>query len=81
MLDLATVYVRTYLPGRVLAGTLARALRLLIPLAGPLDRRLMRSRDGHVLASSVFVHARKPLDPRRWFRESQPDPDGERSRA
>jgi uncharacterized protein YbaR (Trm112 family) len=59
MLDLATVCVRTYLPGRVLTGALARALRLLIPLAGPLDRRLMRSRDGHVLASSVFVHARK----------------------
>ena len=60
LLDLATVFVRTYLPGRLVAGVLARALRLLILLAGPLDRRLMRGRDGHVLASSVFVHARKP---------------------
>jgi hypothetical protein len=60
MLDLATVFVRTHLPGRFLAGALARALRLLILLTGPLDRRLMRGRQGHVLASSVFVHARKP---------------------
>jgi SAM-dependent methyltransferase/uncharacterized protein YbaR (Trm112 family) len=58
--DLATLYCRTYLPTRLLSRGAQRAVALASLLLRPLDRRLHRSPDAHVLASTVYAHARKP---------------------
>jgi SAM-dependent methyltransferase len=59
--DLASLYFRTYLPGRLL-GRLAQRLVVLASLVfRPIDRRLNRTPDAHLLASTVYTHARKPL--------------------
>lgn len=60
LIDLASVYLRSFLPGRILPGLLARLLRLLTIVAAPLDRRLGRRADAHVVASNVYALARKP---------------------
>jgi SAM-dependent methyltransferase len=60
LIDLCSVYVRSFLPGRVLPGAIARLLRLLAVITAPLDRRLAEHPDGHVVASNVFSLARRP---------------------
>jgi SAM-dependent methyltransferase len=60
LIDLVSVYVRSFLPGRVVGGVIARLLRLLAVLTAPLDRRLAVHPRGHVVASNVFSLARKP---------------------
>jgi ubiquinone/menaquinone biosynthesis C-methylase UbiE len=58
--DLMALYLRTYLPTRLLSRTAHRLALVASLLARPLDRRLLRSPDAHVLASTVYTHARKP---------------------
>jgi hypothetical protein len=58
--DLVALYCRTYLPTRLLSGGAQRAVALASLLIRPLDRRLNRSPAAHVLASTVYAHARKP---------------------
>lgn len=61
LIDLASAYVRAVVPGRTLAGMIARCIRLLaIPLA-PLDRRLAGGAGSHLVASNVWALARKSL--------------------
>jgi SAM-dependent methyltransferase len=60
LIDLCSVYVRSFLPGRLLPGIAARLLRLLAVVTAPLDRRLAEHPNGHVVASNVFVLARRP---------------------
>jgi SAM-dependent methyltransferase len=59
LIDVASVALRTYLPGRAAPGVLARLLRLLMVPLRPLDRRLAARADGHVVAANVFAVARK----------------------
>jgi len=58
--DLAALYCRTYLPTRLLSRGAQRLVVLASLLVRPLDRRLNRSPDAHVLASTIYAHARKP---------------------
>jgi SAM-dependent methyltransferase len=60
LIDLCSVYVRSFLPGRLLPGLIARLLRLLAVAGAPLDRRLAEHPNGHVVASNVFALARRP---------------------
>jgi hypothetical protein len=60
LIDLCSVYVRSFLPGRLLPGLAARALRLLAIATAPLDRRLAEHPNGHVVASNVFCLAQRP---------------------
>jgi uncharacterized protein YbaR (Trm112 family) len=60
LIDLCSVYLRSFLPGRLLPGVAARFLRLLAIVTAPLDRRLAEHANGHVVASNVFVLARRP---------------------
>jgi SAM-dependent methyltransferase len=59
LLDLAAVYLRAFVPTWFLSRTLWASARLLLVPARALDRRLERSTDAHVLASTVFAHLRK----------------------
>lgn len=59
--DLAALYLRHYLPGRVLSRGAERLARLLGLMLRPLDRRLHRRPEAaEVLASSVYARLRKP---------------------
>ena len=59
LVDLTSVYLRSFLPGRVLGGTLARFLRLLSRLLAPLDRFLAQREGAHIVASNVWVLCRQ----------------------
>jgi SAM-dependent methyltransferase len=59
LIDLCSVYMRSFLPGRVLPGLAARMLRLLAVMTAPLDRRLAEHSNGHVIASNVFCLAQR----------------------
>jgi SAM-dependent methyltransferase len=59
LIDLGSVYVRSFLPGRLLAGLAARLLRLLAVASAPLDRRLAQHPNAHVIASNVFSLAER----------------------
>jgi uncharacterized protein YbaR (Trm112 family) len=59
--DLTSVYFRTYLPTRLLSRLAQRVVVLGSLMFRPIDRRLNRTPSAHVLASSVYTHARKPL--------------------
>jgi SAM-dependent methyltransferase len=63
LIDLGSVYLRSFLPGRILPGVIARLLRLLAVATAPLDRRLAQHPNGHVLASNVFSLARRAEQP------------------
>jgi SAM-dependent methyltransferase len=58
--DLAALYLRTYLPTRFLSRAGWAAALLIARLLRPLDRRLLRDPEAHVLASVVYAHVRKP---------------------
>jgi len=59
--DLASLYLRHYLPGRVLSRGAERFALLLGLLVRPLDRRLHRRPEAaELLASSVYARLRKP---------------------
>lgn len=58
--DLAALYLRTYLPTRFLSRAGWAAALLIARLLRPLDRRLLRDPEAHVLASVVYAHLRKP---------------------
>jgi SAM-dependent methyltransferase/uncharacterized protein YbaR (Trm112 family) len=60
LIDLCSVYVRSFLPGRLLPGLIARMLPLLAVATAPLDRRLAQRPNGHVIASNVFTLAERP---------------------
>jgi SAM-dependent methyltransferase len=55
LLDLISVYLRSYLPGRVLKAVLSRAVRILYAILTPVDRRLGDRPDSYIVASNVFV--------------------------
>lgn len=57
--ELLTVYLRTFVPTWFLSRSLAALARLALLPFRPLDRLLQRSRDAHLLASSVYTHAVK----------------------
>ena len=57
--DLAALYFRTFLPTRILSRGAHRLTLLASMLFRPLDRLVHRSSSAHVLASSVYSHARK----------------------
>jgi hypothetical protein len=59
LIDLCSVYVRSFLPGRLLPGLISRMLRLLAVISAPLDRRLAQHPNGHVIASNVFTLAER----------------------
>jgi uncharacterized protein YbaR (Trm112 family) len=59
LIDLCSVYVRSFLPGRLLPGLVARVLRLLAVITAPLDRRLAQHPNGHIIASNVFSLAER----------------------
>jgi SAM-dependent methyltransferase len=59
LIDLCSVYLRSFLPGRLLPGLAARMLRLLAVAAAPLDRRLAEHPNAHVIASNVFSLAER----------------------
>ncbi|HXU34441.1 MAG TPA: methyltransferase domain-containing protein [Thermoanaerobaculia bacterium] len=58
--DLAALYLRSYLPTRTLSRLGWAAALLMARLLRPLDRRLLRDPEAHVLASLVYAHLRKP---------------------
>ena len=60
LVDLTSVYVRSFLPGRILGGVIARCLRLLSRLLAPLDRILAQREGAHIVASNVWVLCRRP---------------------
>lgn len=60
LIDLCSVYLRSFLPGRLLPGLAARLLRLLTVITAPLDRRLAEHPNAHVIASNVFALAQRP---------------------
>lgn len=57
--DLGSLYLRHYLPGRWLSRSMALFCRVGSLPFRALDRWLSRRADGHLLASSTFVLARK----------------------
>ncbi len=57
--DLLAFYLRTYLPGRFLGRLAHRAALGSALLVRPLDRWLHRQSDAELLASTVFLRARK----------------------
>jgi uncharacterized protein YbaR (Trm112 family) len=59
LIDLCSIYVRSFLPGRLLPGLIARMLRLLAVITAPLDRRLAQHPNGHIIASNVFSLAER----------------------
>ena len=61
LIDLCSVYLRSFLPGRLLPGLAARLLRMLTLVTAPLDRRLAEHPNAHVIASNVFALAQRPL--------------------
>ncbi|MCG8455252.1 MAG: methyltransferase domain-containing protein, partial [Holophagales bacterium] len=58
--DLASLYLRHYLPGRILSRGAQRAVTLASLLVRPLDRHLHRRPEAELLASSVYARLRKP---------------------
>jgi SAM-dependent methyltransferase len=58
--DLTALYLRTYLPTRFLSRLGWAAALLIARLLRPLDRRLLRNPESHLLASLVYAHLRKP---------------------
>lgn len=58
--DLAALYLRTYLPTRLLSRAGWATALLIARLLRPLDRRLLRNPEAHLLASLVYAHLRKP---------------------
>lgn len=60
LIDLCSVYLRSFLPGRLLPGLAARLLRLLAVATAPLDRRLAEHPNAHLIASNVFSLAKRP---------------------
>lgn len=60
LLDLLSMYLRTYLPWRMLQAAIYRIVRLLYSLFARLDRRLGRRDDAYVVASNVFALVRRP---------------------
>jgi SAM-dependent methyltransferase len=60
LIDLCSVYLRSFLPGRLLPGLAARLLRMLTVITAPLDRRLAEHPNAHVVASNVFTLAQRP---------------------
>jgi SAM-dependent methyltransferase len=61
LVDLTSVYLRSFLPGRVVPGVIARCLRVLSRVLAPIDRALARRADAHIVASNVWVLARRPV--------------------
>ena len=60
LLDLLSNYFREFLPTRLISRTASYMARIAGAPLVLLDRALLRHPSAHVLASTTFVHARKP---------------------
>jgi SAM-dependent methyltransferase len=60
LVDLTSVYLRSFVPTRLASRSLWALARLLFIPMSLLDRRIQRSPEAHVLASTVYAHLRKP---------------------
>jgi SAM-dependent methyltransferase len=60
LVDLTSVYLRSFLPGRIVPGVFARCLRALSRALAPIDRALAKRADAHIVASNVWVLGRRP---------------------
>jgi SAM-dependent methyltransferase len=59
LVDLTSVYLRSFLPGRIVPGVFARCLRALSRALAPIDRALAKRADAHIVASNVWVLGRR----------------------